>query len=103
MPYVSDAQRKAVWASRNERKGKKSPAKQRSPFKMNSPFKNLNRWFKEEWKTPSGEEDYSKGENTFRPTKKVSSKTPKTWSEVTPESKRKAQKEKNTKGRVTKY
>ena len=33
-----------------------------SPFKMNSPLKNLNRWFKEEWKTPSGESDYSKGE-----------------------------------------
>tara|TARA_R110001606_G_C15373085_1_gene649737 strand:- start:89 stop:313 length:225 start_codon:yes stop_codon:yes gene_type:complete len=72
-------------------------------YKQNSPFKNLNRWFKEEWKTPGGNEDYSKGENTFRPTKKVSKDTPKTWSEVTPESKRKAQKEKNTKGRVTKY
>mgnify|MGYP000167659208 CR=1 FL=1 len=39
----------------------------------------------------------------FRPTKKVSKDTPKTWSEVTPASKAKAQKEKNTKGRVTKY
>lgn len=75
----------------------------KSPFQMNSPFKNLNRWFKEKWETPSGEEDYSKGENTFRPTVRVSKETPKTWSEVTPESKRKAQREKNTKGRVTKY
>lgn len=75
----------------------------KSPFQMNSPFKNLNRWFEEKWETPSGEKDYSKGENTFRPTKRVNSETPKTWSEVTPESKRKAQKEKNTKGRVTKY
>jgi hypothetical protein len=63
-------------------------------FKMKpSPFKNLKRWFEEEWETPSGEKDYSKGENTFRPTKKVSSDTPKTWSEVTPESKRKAQRD----------
>ena len=39
MPYVSNAQRKAVWASRNER-GEKSPVKKSSPFKMkNSPFK----------------------------------------------------------------
>ena len=30
-------------------------------YKQNSPFKNLNRWFKEEWKTPSGKEDYSEG------------------------------------------
>jgi len=74
-----------------------------SPFKMNSPFKNLNRWFLEDWRTPGGNKDYSEGENTFRPTKKISKDTPKTWSEVTPASKAKAQKEKNTKGRVTKY
>lgn len=74
-----------------------------SPFKMNSPFKNLNRWFKEEWRTPSGEEDYSKGENTFRPTKKISKDTPKTWSQLSPADKAKAKKEKNTKGRVSKY
>jgi len=72
-------------------------------YKQNSPFKNLNRWFLEDWRTPGGNKDYSEGENTFRPTKKISKETPKTWNEVTPESKRKAQKEKNTKGRVTKY
>ena len=72
-------------------------------FKMNSPFKNLNRWFKEEWKTPRGNEDYSKGENTFRPTKRISKDTPATWSELTPTEKARGQKEKNTKGRVSKY
>ena len=49
-----------------------------TPFKMNSPFKNLNRWFKEEWKTPKGNKDYTKGENTFRPTKKISKDIPAT-------------------------
>ena len=72
-------------------------------FKMNSPFKNLNRWFQEEWKTPSGKEDYSGGENTFRPTKRISKDTPTTWSELTPAEKARAQKEKNTKGRVSRY
>ena len=72
-------------------------------FKMNSPFKNLNRWFKEEWKTPSGEEDYSGGENTFRPTKRISEDTPSTWSELTAAEKAAAQKEKNTEGRVSRY
>jgi hypothetical protein len=75
----------------------------KSPFQMNSPFKNLNRWFKEKWETPSGEEDYSKGENTFRPTVRVNKETPKTWSELSDAEKAAAQKEKNTKGRVTKY
>jgi len=73
-------------------------------FKLKpSPFKNLKRWFEEEWKTPSGKEDYSGGENTFRPTKKVSKDTPATWDELTPAEKARAQKEKNTKGRVSRY
>jgi hypothetical protein len=57
-----------------------------SPFKVRKTEEGLalKRWFKEEWKTPKGNEDYSKGENTFRPTKKIS-------------------KEKNTKGRVSRY
>ena len=75
----------------------------RSPFKMNSPFKNLNHWFKEEWETPKGNKDYTKGENTFRPTKKISKDTPSTWSELTPSQKASAKREKNTKGRVSKY
>ena len=78
----------------------------------NSPFKKvrktkeglaLKRWFKEEWKTPRGKENYEGGENTFRPTKRVSGDTPATWSELTPAEKARAQKEKNTKGRVSRY
>lgn len=78
----------------------------------NSPFKKvrktkeglaLKRWFKEEWETPRGKEDYSGGENTFRPTKKVSKDTPLTWDELTPAEKARGQKEKNTKGRVSRY
>jgi hypothetical protein len=63
----------------------------------------LRRWFKEDWRTPSGDKDYSKGDTTFRPTKKVSSKTPTTWSELTPAEKAAAKKEKKTKGRVSRY
>ena len=63
----------------------------------------LKRWFKEKWETPSGESDYKKGENTFRPTKRISKDTPATWSELTPSQKASAKREKNTKGRVSKY
>ena len=63
----------------------------------------LKRWFKEDWRTPKGNKDYSKGENTFRPTKKISKDTPKTWSQLSPADKAKAKTEKNTKGRVSKY
>ena len=63
----------------------------------------LKRWFKEDWRTPSGDKDYSGGDNTFRPTKKVSKKTPKTWSELTDAEKAAAKKEKKSKGRVSRY
>ena len=64
---------------------------------------NLKRWFKEDWRTPSGKKDYSGGESTFRPTKKVSKETPSTWSELSPSEKAAAKKEKAGKGRVSKY
>ena len=64
---------------------------------------NLKRWFKEDWRTPKGKKGYEGGENTFRPTKKISSKTPLTWNELTPAEKARGQKEKNTKGRVSRY
>ena len=63
----------------------------------------LKRWFKEDWRTPSGKKDYSGGENTFRPTKRISKDTPKTWSELTAGEKRAASAEKNKKGRVSRY
>tara|TARA_R100001443_G_scaffold32211_1_gene46321 strand:+ start:101 stop:379 length:279 start_codon:yes stop_codon:yes gene_type:complete len=63
----------------------------------------LKRWFKEDWRTPSGDKDYSKGEKTFRPTKRISKDTPATWSELTPAEKRAAKKEKREKGRVARY
>ena len=53
-------------------------------YKQNSPFKKvrktkeglaLKRWFKEDWRTPSGSKDYSDGDVVFRPTKKVSKET----------------------------
>ena len=64
---------------------------------------NLKRWFKEDWQTPKGKKGYEGGENTFRPTKRISKDTPSTWSELTPTEKARAQDEKNTKGRVSRY
>ena len=78
-----------------------------------SPFKNvrktkeglaLKRWFKEEWETPEGKEEYSKGDSgTFRPTKKISKDTPKTYSELSPSDLAAAKAERKAKGRVSKY
>tara|TARA_Y100001973_G_C5184962_1_gene327228 strand:+ start:673 stop:1602 length:930 start_codon:yes stop_codon:yes gene_type:complete len=63
----------------------------------------LKRWFKEDWRTPRGKKDYKGGENTFRPTKRITKDTPATWSELSKGEKRRAKMEKNTKGRVSRY
>lgn len=63
----------------------------------------LRRWFKEEWKTPKGNEEYSGSDRTFRPTKRVTKDTPVTWSELTPAEKAAAKEEKKKKGRVSSY
>ena len=70
----------------------------------NSALKNLRRWFQEDWRTPSGSKTYTKGDSgIFRPTRKVSSKTPKTYSELSDADIARAKKERKTKGRVSRY
>ena len=80
-------------------------------YKQNSPFKKvrktkeglaLKRWFKEDWRTPSGSKDYSDGDVVFRPTKKVSKDTPKTYSELKSEAdiKKLAEDKKEKQGRA---
>jgi len=64
---------------------------------------NLRRWFKEEWRTLSGDKDYSKGDRSFRPTKRISKDTPVTASELTPAEKAAGRKEKREKGRVSRW
>ncbi len=65
--------------------------------------KGLSRWFKEDWRTQSGSKTYKKKGDIFRPTKRVTAKTPTTMSELTPAQKKKAQAEKKATGRVKKY
>ena len=64
---------------------------------------NLKRWFKEEWRTLSGDKDYSGGDRSFRPTKRISKDTPATASELTPAEKARGRKEKREKGRVSRW
>ena len=63
----------------------------------------LRRWFKEEWRTLSGDKDYSKGDRSFRPTKRISKDTPVTAGELTAAEKAAGRKEKREKGRVSRW
>ena len=63
----------------------------------------LTRWMKESWRTEKGKKTYKEGGTIFRPTKRISKKTPATMSELTKKQKASAIKEKKRTGRVKKY
>jgi len=63
----------------------------------------LRRWFKEEWRTLSGDKDYSGGDRSFRPTRRISKDTPVTAGELTEAEKAAGRKEKREKGRVSRW
>lgn len=63
----------------------------------------LTRWYKEDWRTEKGKKTYKEGGTIFRPTKRISKKTPATMSELTKKQKASAIKEKKRTGTVKKY
>ena len=63
----------------------------------------LTRWYKEDWKNQRGETGYSKKGDVYRPTKRITKDTPKTFSELKPSEVKTAMKKKATRGRVDKY
>jgi hypothetical protein len=64
---------------------------------------NLTRWFKEDWQNQRGGLGYKSASDIYRPTKKISAKTPKTFKELSPAQIATARKKKATTGRVDKY
>ena len=65
--------------------------------------KGLTRWFKEEWRNQRGGVGYQKKGDIYRPTRRVTEKTPVTLQEPTPGELKTAMKKKMTKGRVNKF
>ena len=63
----------------------------------------LARWFKEEWKNQRGEVGYKNKNDVYRPTRRVTPKTPLTFNELTKYELTKAKKIKETKGRVYRF
>lgn len=75
----------------------------KEPYTGTKTKKGLTRWYKEDWRTEKGKKTYKEGGTIFRPTKRISKKTPATMSELTKKQKTRAIKEKKAKGRVSKY
>jgi hypothetical protein len=73
-------------------------------FKGKKPSKKgLSRWYKEEWVNQHGNVGYEHKDDVYRPSKKITLKTPKTWNELSKADIEKAKRKKTRKGRVNKF
>ena len=63
----------------------------------------LSRWHQENWRTQEGKTTYQKKGDIFRPTVKVSKKTPTTFKELSKKEIESAKREKAKKGRVKRF
>ena len=63
----------------------------------------LSRWFNEEWKNQRGEIGYKYKNDVYRPTKRITKKTPITFKELSKKRIKKAITQKYRKGRVDKF
>ena len=75
----------------------------KNPYTGDKSKGNLTRWYKEQWRSDDGKKTYSSKSSVFRPTKKISSKTPTTYSELTKKQIEQAKKQKARTGRVIKF
>ena len=63
----------------------------------------LKRWFAEEWRNESGKVGYDKNNTLYRPTKRITKSTPKTWTELSDREVKAAKITKKKRGRVNKF
>jgi len=78
--------------------GKKNPYKGKKTIK-----KGLKRWFSEDWRNQRGKIGYKYKSDVYRPTKRITKKTPTTFSELSKKQIKRARTEKLNKGRVRKF
>jgi hypothetical protein len=82
----------------------KKHGKKKKPYTGKKPTKEgISRWFKENWTNQKGKTGYQKKSDVYRPNKRVTSKTPATFKELTKKEIKNAQKEKKSKGRVSRF
>lgn len=72
-------------------------------YKGNKSKSSLKRWFDEKWLNQRGEVGYKKISDVYRPTKRITKKTPTTFSELSAKEIKKAQHVKKTTGRVKQF
>lgn len=68
-----------------------------------SASKGLTRWFREEWRNQRGQVGYAKKGDLYRPTKRITAKTPTTFGELSSKDLRRASEEKRKTGHVRRF
>ncbi len=83
---------------------KKQPSERKGHGQRKAaPLTGLTRWFAEQWRTPEGQVGYHSVGDIYRPTKRISQKTPVTYSQLTKKQIADARQEKRRNGRVFRF
>jgi hypothetical protein len=76
----------------------------RSPYRgRRSPQTGLARWYKERWTNQRGETGYRYASDVYRPTRRVTARTPVTFRELSPRRLSAARRQKARQGRVRRF
>ena len=98
------AYRSGIVVQKYKKTFKKKYGSNKPPYKGTKTMKKgLGRWFKEKWVNQRGEVGYKYKNDIYRPSKRITKKTPITHNELSKKEIKRARKEKYTKGRVKKF
>ena len=98
------AYRSGVVVSSYKKAFSKKYGKNKKPYSGKKTSKRgLSRWFKEKWRNQRGKVGYKYKSDIYRPTKRITKKTPTTHRELTRKQIKRARSEKRRKGRVKRF
>ena len=98
------AYRSGIVVQKYKKTFKKKYGSNKQPYKgTKTKKKGLGRWFKEKWVNQRGEVGYKYKSDVYRPSKRITKQTPKTYKELSKSAIRKARTKKYRKGRVNRF
>jgi hypothetical protein len=97
-PYRGGSRSRTRSRSRSRARGSRSRSRSRSRSATG-----LGRWFAERWRNQRGEVGYKYKGDVYRPTRRVTKKTPTTFRELSPRRLSRARSEKKRTGRVSRF
>ena len=98
------AYRSGLLVQEYKKRFSKKYGKKRDPYKgKKTEKKGLGRWFREKWVNQRGEVGYRYKSDVYRPSKRVTKKTPKTYKELSKRQIKIARSKKYRKGRVNRF